>query len=309
MNLNQSIRDVARRIPPGKSLDFLARGFSYALFYKGHLRERGIEQHKMMIIATIARSGTHYAMLLLTNYVAALASRKLPIGPSEMNIMLPNNWHLNYMSYHKLPFGPMIASPPKPPNGDIAYLRLDEITRSHSLFQKVYWRHHKVLHLYRNPLDYSVSLYNYKHKKRPDLPDRCESPEEVLELKFENYCQMYESYTRASSDGRYSVLRIAYESLIFEPHFWLRSIVEWLGCEVDGPALEEAVAASTIKNVKQAENLGGKVNPEALGLRGSFISSGQVGQWREHYTDRQFLFWKDKFLARGIDIEAMILEG
>ena len=82
-----------------------------------------------------------------------------------MNQMLPNNWHLHYMSYNKLPLGPLVEKMPHSPNNLIKNINLDDITRSHSIFQEIFWQNSQILHLYRNPLDYSVSLFNYKHKK------------------------------------------------------------------------------------------------------------------------------------------------
>lgn len=306
LDINYLIRNVAKKVPFGRSMDELVRGVARHMYYKPLLQQQGIREERMLVIGTIARSGTHYAMILLSNYLSTIMGQREPVTPAGMNEMFPNNWHINYLAYHKLPFGPYHEKPPRAPHEAVKGLNLDEVTRSHSIFQKTLWRHHKVLHLYRNPLDYSVSLFNYKHKKRPDLPDRCHSPQEVLDIKFENYCDMYLSYKEAAQSGLYSVLRISYENLIADPEFWLGAIIEWLGCEVDRPAVRKAIQNSSIKNVQKAEKAGSKVNPDASGLRGSFISSGQVGQWREHYSESDFAYWRQRFSQRGINLDELI---
>ena len=235
--------------------DNCIRKVTYHSHYKTLLNANSISEDKLLILATVARSGTHYVMLLLTNYINLLNGSGFQIGPSEMNKILPNNWHLNYMSYHKLPLGPFIQSPPKKPNKLIKSIGLDEITRSHSLFQSIYWKKSQILHLYRNPLDYSVSLYNYKHKKRSDLPNRCKNPSEVMELKFENYCDMYNSYKKASKSGRYRILRISYENLIQNPNFYLGSIISWLGNEPDYNLINKAVNFSSINKVQKLKKV------------------------------------------------------
>ena len=306
LDINNLIRNVAKKAPLGRSLDALVRGVARYAYYKPLLDQQGIREERMLVIGTIARSGTHYAMILLSNYLSIINGQHEPVTPAGMNDMFPNNWHINYMSYHKLPLGPYREKPPRLPHASLKGLNLDEVTRSHSIFQKIFWRHHKVLHLYRNPLDYSVSLFNYKHKKRPDLPERCNSPQEVLDIKFENYCDMYLSYIDAAQAGSFSVLRISYENLISEPEFWLGAIIEWLGGEVDRDAVCKAVQNSTIRNVKKAEKTGSEVNPDAVGLHGSFISSGQVGQWREYYSESDLAHWRKKFAQRGINLDELL---
>ena len=308
MNGNQKIRNFAKSVPGGSGLDLVARKLTYHFFYKNHLKSNSIAEEKLLILGTIARSGTHYAMLLLTNYINSLAGSDNPVGPVEMNDILPNNWHLNYMSYHKLPLGPLVQNDPKMPNELVRHLQLDEITRSHSLFQPIYWQNSQILHLYRNPLDYAVSLFNYKHKKRSDIPDRCSDPNEVLELKFENYCNMYTSYRNASKNGKYRILRISYENLIQNPAFYLNAIITWLGNEPNEHLVQRAVESSSINKVQRAEKMGGEVNPTAKGLKGSFISSGQIGQWKEFFTPEDFDRWNLRFRERGIELDGFILE-
>ena len=44
----------------------------------------------------------------------------------------------------------------------------------------------KILHLYRNPLDYCVSMYFYKYVNNPKFKNKLKSPYEVFEKEFEN---------------------------------------------------------------------------------------------------------------------------
>ena len=305
---NQLIRDFGKKMPFGGAVDTAFRYSTYQTHYKPLVKSNNICEEDMLVIGTIARSGTHYMMILLANYLAKLGDINSSIGPSEMNEIFPNNWHLHYMSYHKLPLGPFNLLEPKNPNANIKKIGLTEVTRSHSLFQKIYWRKSPVLHLYRNPLDYAVSLYNYKHKKRPDLPDRCASPNEVLELKFQNYVAMYKSYQSAAKDGKYTVLRISYENLITQPAFYLTAVLQWLGYEPIKEVIESTVIASSINKIKIAEQAGAKVNPDAIDLKGSFISSGQIGQWKNHFDSKLLSKWTDAFYKEGIDLNTFILE-
>ncbi len=305
---NQTIRDIGKYIPFGRNIDNLFRYGTYKTHYQTLLRANNIREEEMLIIGTIARSGTHYMMLLLANYLAKINDKNKTIGPSDMNAIFPNNWHLHYMSYHRLPLGPFNLQEPKKPNELIDGIGLKEITRSHSLFQRIYWKKSPVLHLYRNPLDYAVSLYYYKHKKRLELANRCRNPNEVLKLKFGNYVAMYKSYQNAAREGKYKVLRISYENLIMKPEFYLTAVLQWLGHEPELQIIEDSLLASSIQNVRRAEKIGEVMNPEASNLVGSFINSGQIGQWKKHFNVDDYKRWKKAFRGHEIELDSFILE-
>lgn len=270
-------------------------------FYEKRLKDLGLSSSDILIIGTIARSGTHFVMLLLANYIY-LAAKRGECSPTLMNELFPNNWHIAYLNYHNIPFGPFVSKDVVRPSEDIKLIGVKEVTRSHSVFQTRLWKESRVLHLYRNPLDYAVSLYNYKHKKRPDLPNRLSSPSEVLEQRFDNYVAMYNSYRDAAAAGSFRILRLSYEELVSAPQFYLESILRWLGVEPDLSLIEKAVQGSSIGRIVSQEKEGHKVNPTAHGLAGSFVSSGQIGQWKKHFTANELSRWEKKFHQHNIDL-------
>ena len=308
MSFNNSIRAIGKKFPGSRYVESAFNYPIYNIYYKRKLKKINLAPENMLIIGTIARSGTHYIMLLLANYIAYKINNSKGFSPSEMNDLFPNNWHLSYVNYHNIPFGDFYSGTLNKPDQVIKNIGVDEVTRSHSIFQKIFWKDSKVLHLYRNPLDYSVSLYNYKHKKRPDRIDRKSSPHEVLQEKFENYVAMYKSYSYAAKSGKYYHLRIAYEELIRDPIFYLGSILRWLGNEPDQAGINFAVEMSSIKKTRELEDKGSVVNPTAKDLKGSFISSGQVGQWKDYFTEKEFSYWESEFKRAQIDIKSFILD-
>ena len=50
------------------------------------------------------------------------------------------------------------------------------------------------------------------------------------------------------------------------------------------------------------------MNPAAKDLKGSFISSGKIGQWKKYYNNSDYNYWEKKFSNHGIDLNAFILE-
>ena len=86
------------------------------------------------------------------------------------------------------------------------------------------------------------------------------------------------------------------------------AFLRWLGLEPSADVVEMAVDSSTIKRTKEQEAKGDIVNPTAIGLKGSFISSGAIGQWRKHYSEVDLVHWEKRFNAKGIDLKSFILE-
>jgi hypothetical protein len=67
-----------------------------------------------------------------------------------------------------------------------------------------------------------------------------------------------------------------------------------------------AVENSSIQSVQKAESVGSKVNPDAIGLKGSFISSGKVGQWLSYYSKEEYEYWRTRFGSRAIDLDDLV---
>ena len=306
--INEVLRKVASSLPMGGMLEAFSERATNNLAYKPYLNRIGLKQSDLLIIATIARSGTHYMMLLLANYIKYLEGDSKNIDPSIMNEMFPNNWHLSYMNYHNMPFGPFQEVDTSKPYTNNNLINVLEITRSHAIFKKYFWKNSNVIHLYRNPLDYSVSLFNYKYKKRENSNKNILNPGDVLELKYINYVQMYKSYLNASKNGSFKLFRLSYEELICNPIFYLDSIIRWLGLEPDSRGIEFSVESSSIKKTQESEIQGSIVNPTAQGLVGSFIESGKIGQWKKYYNDEDFYYWAKKFSNDGIDLKSFRLE-
>ena len=283
----------------------------YNVPYTYRLRSRNLQKHNMLILGTIARSGTHYMKFLMSNYLRAAYEDKDkgPITPVEMNEMFPNNWHLLYLNVYKMPIGNIFPEAYKKPTPLLKNIGLDEFTRSHATFQKVFWKNSPVLHLYRNPLDYSVSYYHYMHKNRSGVEmDGIDSPVDVLNRQFVNYVQMYLSYLYAARSGKYKIIRFPYEEIKLHPVRSLKLILRWLGEEPLEKNLEWAAEQASIKKVQKMEGLQGAINPTATNLTGRFARDGGVGQWKEHFNETDFQAAKDKFRTAGIELEDFILE-
>lgn len=282
---------VKRAIRPGISA---AREHRYA----SNLSQLGTHRDELLVLGTIEKSGTHYMKFLMSNYVLLLdGSSDGPVGADEMNRMLPNTWHKAYL-------GPRTYSTP---TRHLALLGLHDIPRAHIPYHP-WWRNTRVLHLFRNPLDYAVSLFFYMYRNRTDVTDEIAGPPEVLDIRFDRYVSSYLSYRQAAGDSRARVLRISYEDLMTSPVISLRTVLRWLGVEPVQDLVEIAVRYSSRESISEIEAKGGMINPGAKNFTGKFVRDGSIGQWREHFSDFELQQARERFASVGIDLDEFTLD-
>ena len=58
MSTNQKIRDIAKTFPGGRLAEQIIKKLVYETFYRRHLTGNHISENRLLIIGTIARSGT-----------------------------------------------------------------------------------------------------------------------------------------------------------------------------------------------------------------------------------------------------------
>lgn len=257
------------------------------IFYKSYLKKNNIDESKLLILATIPRSGTHLIKFLFSNYIKLLAcnTNAEPVSPDEMNNFFPNNYQFSYFNLKARPFKSMYVNNIDKPTSYLKEIFLNDFTRSHAIFQEIYWKNSPVLHTYRNPLDYAVSMYHYMFKNR-NTKSNISCPMDVFDKYFDYYTEMYLSYLNASKSSKYKLLRMPYEHLMRDPEVSFSIILHWLGIEPIEKYVAEACERSSIKKVVKLEALSdSKINPNASIKKGSFVKSGNTGQWKNFFSN------------------------
>ena len=269
------------------------------LRYLRFLRQHEIRKERLLIFGTITRSGLNYGKFMIANYLKLLAGTSDgPVGPSEMVSMFPNiQWHTRYVK-------PRAFLTPTP---DLKLLGIDDVTHIHSSYRTPYFDGSKVLHLYRNPLDYAVSQFFFYYKARADRAEIVSSPVEVLERELDEYVTFYRSYQEAAKSGKANVLRISYENLITNPEACLDIILGWLGVEASPSLVRTAVQYSGRDTIKQLDDRW--AHETAENFTGRHINNGSIGQWKEHFDASDFRRVKSRLSDVGIKLDDFILEA
>ena len=198
-----AIKSFVKRVLP-KPVERVMRNlhsYSVDILYENRLKQLNMNKKQLLILGTIARSGTHYSKFLIGNYLKLAAGNSDgSLTGEEMYSMLPNRWYKSYLNVRNMPFGSIWPDEYKKPTPHLELLGLQDIARSHEIYQTRFWDDSPVLHLYRNPLDYAVSIYYYMYKNRQGAI-KVKSPVEVLDLRFNSYVRMYMSYRMAARAG------------------------------------------------------------------------------------------------------------
>ena len=315
LKILHNLKQILKKIPFAKKIFFLPKPFLQDYAYKSRLKNLKINKNKLVILATLPRSGTHYMQRLLANALVLNADNiarnedyNFPVDIKKTSQMFPNNWHTSYFNYHNYPFNECKNLCFYTPDSLVKKFGFDDFTRSHSIHQDKLFKGSKIIHLRRNPLDYFVSLYFYKYKKRDRDTDKIKSPMDVFYKYRKYYISMLLSYDEAFRKSENKIYIQTYESLIENPGIVLHQILLFLGLDISIDLCDKAALFSSIDSVKKQENMGQVVNPTAYKLKGSFTNSGAIGQWKKFFNKNQIQEISEFFILNNYLLDNFQLE-
>ena len=278
------------------------------LRYEIFLRRIGSSKREILILATITKSGTHYMRFLIANYIKHLRNRQDdPVAAREIDVLFPNGWHHAYLGGHSY----------KSPTPLLRLIGLHDIPRSHIPFQRLLWNNSRVLHVYRNPLDYAVSLYMYKYEYYEHLSGTMSGPVEVLDAHLDEYVEMYLSFRKTEKKDNTSLLSIAYEDLIRYPEVSLATVLRWLGFEPVPAVVDKAVQFSSehltaLVGAGEIWQRNGTVpvNPKLISdFTNKLIEKGSVGSWKDYFEKPDIRRIEKRLDGFGINLYDFILDS
>lgn len=151
----------------------------------------------------------------------------------------------------------------------------------------------KAIYILRNPLDVAVSFANHLSKEPENIVKYmgdenyafCQG-NKCLQQQFRQqlltWSQHVESWVQAKE---LPVHLIRYEDMKIRPVETFTNAVRFIGLECSKKQIEEAISLSDFKKLKAEEKLQGfKERPSKTA---AFFRTGQVGDWRNHLTDKQ----------------------
>ena len=259
-----------------------------------------------IVLSSMKKSGTNYLRLILTNYFTNITARNLEVKGDYKKIeydemhkeIFPNisSYIFNEKSSYNNPSIKLLA---KIGYEDFMY---DHGSYSNSFPINLFIRPRKTILLYRNPYDIIISRYYYFYNNRLGVENYLEHPRELIEEYIPHYATKYSWMKNQSKKDKNSIL-ISYEELKTKTEETVRKILTHLGIPIDYKLLIFAISSSSIENVKKTEKrMGTAIHSPKEGLKGSFVRSGAIGQWRDYFSEKDIEKINRILLEKKLDL-------
>lgn len=272
------------------------------LIYNVFILTNGIKKRDIIILATVTKTGTHYIRFILSYYISLCRHEK--VSSTDLSIVdrvFPNSWHIHYFFRKKI-------TQTIYPN-TIGYI---DMPRSHFSYQNSFYGS-KVIHTYRNPLDYLTILWATKFRFHKDSCQKYSQPFDLLDDYLPDFCDQYLSMKQTVGKD---VFRISFETLIKNPFHIVKQILIWLGHVPNDNYLNIAIdTANSILTARVGASekwqRDGSV-PYSKNEYNAFLEKldkiGSVGIWKDYFDDSQLKYVELALKKRNIDLYNFILE-
>ena len=225
------------------------------------LRHRGLCEADVMI-ASYPRSGNTWFRFLLANILTGET-----VGFENINRAAPQ-------------MGLQAIGRPLLPGGG-------RLIKTHEPWRREYGR---AVYLVRDVRDVMLSYYT-RGKALGLLPGTSfdEFLPRFLEGRFSSvgsWANHVRSWMGSPLTGRGGVLVVRYEDMRGDTRGGLEELLQFLGCAVDAGAIERAITANSLENMRAEEDRS-QYFPRGADGTGRFVREGAIGGWREKLTQAQ----------------------
>ena len=249
-----------------------------------------IDETDFVCLATIPKSGTHYTHHFLVNYLLRVQGSAPPetLFSHDAFAVFPNKRY-NYLHRGEpyKPTGPLPAG-------------LKDLVVQHG-FGDLEAFPGKVIALYRNPLDFIVSRFHYRHNSRTDESLHVERIADVAVDYAKRWAIGYAGLqTLLKSATPVCVTR--YEQLVARPVQEFRRMLAFLEVPIDESLVEQTVSdvqSKRFRDTAAEKNL----NPN---FKVPIARDGSIGQWRSAMTAEDVAIVRDVLRERRMDLDEIM---
>ena len=242
---------------------------------------------RSIIIRSIPKSGTQYLRLLITNYLINYNNESF----KEINyFQMHNNYFPNVRN--RIFWGQDTLKKNIYLKKNVFKNKFYDFMYDHGCVTDriSFLRPKKMILLYRNPLDHLISLYNFKVKQNVNI----NHPNELIEKSLIEYVKNY-LFIKKNRNNQ-NMLILTYEELIQKPENVLLRLIDFLDLNLNSKIISNVIKSCSIDKVKKSEFIHeAPIHLEKSDKKESFISSGNIGQWKK-YFDNDDLFLIKKIL-------------
>ncbi len=254
----------------------------------------------VVTVATIQKSGTHWMRFFLTNYARVLTDPGVDQAISYPQLLKQFYGNNRWQVFRE-------AEPYREPTDLLAQHGISDVTMQHFRhdYDPFVFSPGKKIMLYRNPLDFVISLFHYTIKQRPQNRDKAEHPRDVIEKMLSEYGRHYLTLNSYRDDA--SVFVSSYEALKADPAARFREVVTFLGLPLVDDAVDRALTLSDISTIRAMEERQGR--SMVVKLDGYFTRDGSIGQWKQFFDDADVKHAAEVLDSYGIDLDSFTVDG
>lgn len=258
-----------------------------------YMRKYYFYEKDSIIVSSIPKSGTHYILFLLANYLRIhFEGADAPVTPKMLDELFPNTLRNKPVAAH----GQSLAR--KAGAADIIWGHHYKYLRVSSA--------RKIIFLYRNPLDQIVSNYFYATRlKTMEQTDALygKSMEDAVAILAHRYGRDY-SFHKRNLLGR-QAMPLSYEILMQDKWNIAYTLLNWLGWPVNKAHLDTSLHFSDKRTIKALEL---KHSTPVANAKESFIRDGSCGGWKQHLNDAHVAAVVSILAGYGITMDEFITE-
>lgn len=256
-------------------------------------------ERDMAVLNAVAKSGRHYFHHFMGNYINVLLfGAREPVDMNAVATRILPNTRDGYIQ----------GTRPWQPNPVCEPLPVLDFVVGHSTRFLAYSKA-RIVFLYRNPLDYAVSLYFQRQANLPDKMMPYPTPSSYLDRALDYYIEHVMGVRPLIQS--HHILPVSYERLRRAPQASFGTAIEWLGLPLDIGALDRAISFADFSVMKQQEKED-KENGDgyfASGTSAAFhMRKGQVGDWKNHFDDADISRIEARLRDHGLTLRQFELE-
>lgn len=170
-------------------------------------------------------------------------------------------------------------------NDIIEALPSPRVIKSHALYNSTFPR---VIYLVRDGRDVYVSYYYYRLKQL----DEGLTFSSFLRRK-DHFPSLWKEHIESWMNWDQpepNILLVRYEDLLSKPETELRKMVEFIGIEVSGEAITQAVESSKFDKMREIDQTKGR----KYNLTGTkdFVRKGKAGTWQDEFSQGDIAYFK-----------------
>lgn len=251
-----------------------------------------IKKNKYILCSGIQKCGNTYLWFLLANYFSInQRARTTPLTFAETKRCFPTSWSDKSPS---IDFNPSVI--------DFTQYGFNGFVTTHRPYEPSHDLFYRSIYLYRNPLDFLISLWYYWYVYRANA-------EQITlgECAHRHISYFAEKYTRNMCNTK--ALHLSYEELTREPLPSLKRVLMHIAPShtINDSHAELAVTFSSKDVIKEMEERSGSIHAPK-NYKGKFVRSGAIGQWKTDMAPADVDFCLRYLKDNNIPLDSFIFE-